>query len=103
MGLTMIAAFLKNADGNFDIPALAMSIFLAVMAGGLLLYLPKTLRSGRIHFEWTPRTARTIKRDFEREKNPAIFWFLFILYCFCFLLFVTGVAVISFGLLRNSN
>ena len=97
----MLAAFLKTDDGDFNIPAFLVSLFITIMAAALLGYLPKALRSGRIHFEWTPSTGRTIKFNVEREKNPAGFWSLFVVYCFCIILEVMLIIVICFGLLRK--
>jgi len=98
----MIASFLKNVDGDFDYPAASFSLFIVFCIAGIILALYKAFHTGRILFSWTPRTAKTIKFYVEREKNPAGFWFLAILYSFCILIFITLIVVMCFGLLKKS-
>ncbi len=96
----MIAAFLRTVDGDFNFVALFYTILALLFGIAMLFYLPKTIRSGRIHFEWTPRTAQTVSCDIERDKNPFLFWFLFIFYCFGIVAMFAYAIVICFGLLR---
>ena len=97
----MIAAFLKNVDGDFDSPAALFCLFFVFCVAGLILSLYRAFRTGRILFSWTPRTAKTIEFYVEREKHPARFWFLAVLYSLGILLSITLIVVMCFGLLRK--
>jgi len=98
----MIATFLKNGDGDFDYPVALFSLFITFCIVGTILALYRAFHTGRILFSWTPLTAKTIEFYVEREKNPAGFWFLAILYSFGILLFITLIVVMCFGLLRKT-
>jgi hypothetical protein len=98
----MIAAFLKNADVHFDYPVALFSLFFCFCIAGIGLALYRAFHTGRILFSWTPRTAKSTEFYVERERNPAGFWFLAMLYSFCILLFVTLIVVMCFGLLRKT-
>ena len=98
----MIAAFLKNVDGDFNYPAAMFSLFLLFCIAGMFLGLYKAFRTGKILFSWTPRTAKTIEFYVKREKNRAGFWLVFALYCLGILLFISLIIVMCFGLLRQS-
>ena len=98
----MIAAFLKNVDGDFDYPAAMFSLFLIFCISGMIIGLYRAFHTGRILFSWTPRTARTIEFYVEREKNPSGFWLMVIVYCLCILLFIFFTIGICFGFFRKS-
>jgi hypothetical protein len=98
----MIAAFLKNVDGDFDYPAAMLSLFLLFCITGMFFGLYRAFHTGRILFVWTPRTAKTIKFYVEREKNALGFWLMVALYCFCISLQIFMIIAICFGLLRKS-
>jgi len=100
----MIAAFLKNTDGDFDIPALAISLPM-VFAGIYLLArtIPKAISTGEIWFGSVNMYYPGKGHTFERQKNPGWFWFAVIFYIFGALFFFTIAFVVSFGLMRNSK
>ena len=90
----MLAAFLKDADGGFDIAGLAVSVMGVWSIGVAFWLLPKAVRTGRIPYQFgTSGSCKTYW--LEREKHPAWFWILFALYSF---LIPMGILIISLGL-----
>ncbi|HEY4952534.1 MAG TPA: hypothetical protein VII71_04010 [Verrucomicrobiae bacterium] len=102
MHQAMIAAFLKNVDGDFDYPAAMLAAFMLFCIAGMLIGLYRAFHTGRILFSWTPRTAKTIEFYVEREKNALRFWLMVTLYCFCISVFIFLIIGIGFGLFRKS-
>jgi hypothetical protein len=98
----MIAAFLKNVDGDFDYPAATLATFMLFCIAGVLIGLYRAFHTGRILFSWTPRTAKTIEFYVEREKNALGFWLMVTLYCFGILVFIFLIIGICLGLFRQS-
>jgi hypothetical protein len=94
----MIAAFLKDDDGNFNYPAALVSAFFILLIAWQIIHLCKSLKNGRVLFG-LPRISRV--RWIERANNPASFWAAFTMHCFGLLLFIWLISVISFGLLRK--
>jgi ABC-type Fe3+ transport system permease subunit len=91
----MLAAFLEDADGGFDIAGLAIALagaWLSISAA--LWFLPKAIRTGRMPYGFgTYGSNKTYW--LEREKHPAWFWILFALYLF---MMPFGILIISLGL-----
>jgi hypothetical protein len=94
----MIAAFLKNDDGNFNCPAALVSGFFIVLIAWQIIHLCKALKNGRVLFG-VPRISHV--RWIKRADNPARFWATFTFHCFGLLLFFWLLFVISFGLLQQ--
>ena len=100
----MIGAFLRTADGNFDYPALAISVPL-IFFGTVLLFivLPKSIHSGRIQFVYSTRAGTTITRSYGRAQNPLLYWSLFVVYFFTAIFFVAFAIVVCTGMMRSSS
>jgi hypothetical protein len=96
---TMIAAFLKTDDGDFNYPALLFSLLFLFLIGLNIIQLRKALKSDCI---WLV-SGHGAHKKFEKGKNPAGFWITFAMYCLGILLFVSIIVVVCFGLLRKSN
>jgi hypothetical protein len=96
----MIAAFLKNDDGNFNFPAALVSVFFILLTAWEINHLCKSLKNGRVLFD-VPRSRISHVRWIERSNNPARFWAVFTIHCFGLLLCVWLIIPISFGLLRK--
>ena len=94
----MIAAFLKNDDGDFNYPAAMMSVLLFLGIAWDVTHLCKSLTTGRILFGVT-HVSRV--RWIERKNTSMGFWTAFTIHCFGLLLFCSLIIVICFGLLRN--
>jgi hypothetical protein len=94
----MIAAFLKNDDGNFNYPAALVSGFFIVLIAWQIIHLCKSLKNGRVLFG-VPRISRV--KWIERENNPARFWTAFTIHCLGLLLICWLIIVILFGFLRK--
>jgi hypothetical protein len=97
----MIAAFLKNADGNFDYPAALFCLFLTLATAGLIRELCRSLRRGSILVSYGLAYGGSGQFLVDRNKNPVRFWFMYVLYCFGVLLFVSLIVALCFGLLRK--
>ena len=77
----MIAAFLKNADGDFDYPAAMFSAFLIFVISIVAFELYRAFKTGRILFAWGFTFGGSGQFYVEREKNPTAFWMVVTLYC----------------------
>ena len=75
----MIATFLKTVDGDFDTRAVCVSLMLMALVFLYLWMLYGALRRGRIPYGAGYRGSRIFYA--EREKQPAGFWFVFVLVC----------------------
>jgi len=98
----MVAAFLKTVDGDFDYPATMVSAFFLFILVGVFFVLVRAIKTGRIPFSWTPRTAHTIEFTVEREKNPVGFWLLFVVDCLMIPVLAFFIVGFCFGLFRKS-
>ena len=96
----MIAAFLKNADGDFDISALAISLPMLSAAIYILVWMiPKAIQTEQILF--VKNRVPTSKYKLERKNNPRWFWFMIGFYFLGALLCFACVIALSFGLLKE--
>lgn len=95
----MIAAFLKTDNGDFNYPALLVSIAILVVIAFAAVQLRRAIQKGYI---WLV-DGHGVHKKFEREANSTGFWFMFALYCLSILLFSSIVIVICFGLLRKPD
>jgi hypothetical protein len=77
----MIAAFLRNQDGDFEYgPAFGALLFAGLAALNVwILY--GALKRHRIPFGFSGRYVQSRTYWFEREKNPGWYWFAFVAYC----------------------
>jgi hypothetical protein len=92
----MLAAFLKDPSGAFDIAGLAVSVVGACMISVTALwFLPRAIRTGRIPYGFSNQYWSSTTYWLEREKHPVWFWILFALYS---LMIPLGIVVISVGL-----
>ena len=99
----MIAAFLKNADGDFDVPALAASLPMLLIALVVLVWMiPMSIRKRRVLVKFS-YTGMGPAHIIERDKNPCKFWFFIAFYIFGALFFLTIGFVFSMGLMRNHH
>jgi hypothetical protein len=101
----MIAAFLKNADGDFDIPALAIALPSVLFALYMLCWwIPRAIHRRRVLV--TSGAGQFVSRRtyvIERDKTPGQFWFWIGFYFFGVLLFFTIAFMVSFGLMREQH
>ena len=98
----MIAAFLKNVDGDFNYPAAAMSLFLLCSIAACVVELRRCVRRDRILFAWSlPPYGDSGRFWIERETHPFGFWFVYVLYCLSIIIVASLILVICFGLLRK--
>jgi hypothetical protein len=70
----MIAAFLKTFDGDFNYPALMLSLFLVFGISGMLWGLWGAIRTGRILFAWGSKYGGSGQFFVEQKRNPSGFW-----------------------------
>jgi hypothetical protein len=90
----MLGAFLKDADGGFDIAGLAISLVgLWMVFGTALWFLPRAIRTGRMPYGAGFGGPRIYW--LERQKHPVGFWILFALYS---LMIPIGIFVATQGL-----
>jgi hypothetical protein len=80
----MIAAFLKNDDGDFNYPVAMFSAFLLFVISLTILQLRRALYTGRIWF--TYGYMGSSRFWIYREKNPFAFWFVFTICCLVYYL-----------------
>ena len=99
----MIAAFLKTDYGSFDYPAAIVSLFFVFALVGICFVLGRAIKTGRILFSWTPRTAHTIECWVEREKNPVKFWLMVAFDCVMILVIILLVVGFCFAWFRKSS
>jgi hypothetical protein len=95
----IFAEFLKNEDGDFDLPALILSsIMLFGGIYGLFWLLPRFIRTGK-----TSLTIGLVGRveEIEREKNPKLFWTLIVIYFLGSLFSLFGAYVFATGKMRK--
>ncbi len=97
----MIAAFLKNADGDFDYPALLLSVVVLIPAISLLFWIiPKSIRKRRVWVGsanmYYPGKGHVVERD----KNPVQFWFFIAFYIFGDFVFFVIAEGSSMGIMR---
>jgi hypothetical protein len=97
----MIAAFLKNADGEFDYPVLMLGSFFAFCCWGVAWELRRAWKTGRIFCCFTFEYADPVEFYVQRETNPFKFWLVFALYCLGILLIGLLCFAFCFGLLRK--
>ncbi len=94
----MLAGFLKDVDGRFNVPALAVSLGCACFLVYSVFYaVPSAIRTGRTPWEFLGTRSWV-----EREKEPATFWFLVFGHCLVSVLCVVLIIVLCFGLLPKS-
>jgi hypothetical protein len=87
------AAFLKTADGDFDIGGLIMLLLGAWFALGVPFILLRFVRTRRIPFGYAGKMGSVIIWV-ERAKNPIGFWVVFAVWC---LLVAAGIVMITCG------
>jgi len=76
----MIAAFLRNQDGDFEYGS-AFGAFLFAGLAALYAWIPYgALKRYRIPFGFSGRYFQSRTYWLEREKNPGWFWFAFVAY-----------------------
>ena len=97
----MTAHFLKNDEGNFDYPALAISLFIAFVIFGMGIGIFRAFKTNRILFAWGSTFGGSGQFYIERDKNSLGFWSVFVMYCFCILMFIGLIVSFCFGLLRK--
>jgi hypothetical protein len=95
----MIAAFLKTVDGDFDIPAFAVSLGSFLLATYILsCKIPTILRKGhtRAQYFWFGDVY-----ELDRVKTPKAFWWNIVLLVVGSLLFIAIAVTFSTGLIRK--
>jgi hypothetical protein len=97
----MIAAFLKNVDGDFDYPTALFSAFLIFAISGTAWGLYRALKTGRILFAWGSTFGGSGQFYVEREKNSTGFWVVVALYCLAISLLCFLTVGICFALFRK--
>jgi hypothetical protein len=100
--LEMQISFLRNAEGEFDYPALLICLFLLLCLVGVVLGLARACRTGKILFSWCPDYGDLVEFYVNRKSRPVLFWLLFIIYC-CFGVPLLAALFIGicFGLFRK--
>ena len=95
----MIAAFLKTVDGDFDVPALAVSLGAFLFAAYVLSWkVPAILRKGHTraqYFWWGDVYV------LDRVKTPKAFWCNIALLVVGALLCISIAVVFSTGMMRE--
>jgi hypothetical protein len=97
----MIAAFLKTVDGDFDVPALAVSLGAFLFAAYVLSWkIPTILRMGhtRAQYFWWGDVY-----ELDRAKTPKAFWCNIALLVVGSLLCITIAVVFSTGMMRDQH
>ncbi len=95
----MIAAFFKTKDGEFDTPAIAITLPMSFFGLYILFWmLPKFIRTGRVCINFG--TWGNV-HEIEREKNSKLFWFCIIVYHFGGLCCLIAAYVFASGKIRG--
>jgi hypothetical protein len=99
----LFGAFLRTEDGNFDIAALGLVIgTMAAGLYGLVWFVPKALREGKIRFTNAgPYISHGAEFFYDRTKNPIGFWISVVLFTFASIAFIAMGILISFGVQRK--
>jgi hypothetical protein len=99
----MLAAFLKNSDGDFDYPAAMLSLFFVFAVSGTLCGFFRAFKTGRILFSWSFKYGGSGQFYVDKKGNPSGFWLVFTLYCLGIILLIASIIVVCFGLLRTPS
>ena len=95
----IFAILFPGADGQFDYKVLLISLLFLFFGGSVLLWrLPVMLRTGQTRFY-----AGGVRRVFERDKSPMLYWAVCAFYFLGALLFLGGFVAIALGLERGSH
>ena len=89
----IFSTFFPGADGQFDFKLMLVSFILLVIGVAVLVWrLPVMLRTGQTRFY-----AFGVRRVFERDKAPALYWIVCAFYFFGALFAVAGFVAIMQG------
>jgi hypothetical protein len=90
----MLIAALSDHPGQLVLRILVEIFFSSLLVFEVFYFLPKAFRTGIIEFTLGPILGGP-KRYAYRDKNPAKFWSIFILYCL-FTLFLCYTMIVIF-------
>jgi hypothetical protein len=100
----IFATLFPGDDGQFDYRVLLISLLLLFLGGSVLVWrLPVMLRTGQTQFFYHSSRVGTVRRIYERDKNPALYWTVCAFYFLGALLSLGGFVAIAFGLERVSH
>jgi hypothetical protein len=95
----IFATLFPATDGQFDYRLLLISLIFLLLGGSVLLWrLPVMLRTGQTRFY-----AGGIRRVFERDKKPILYWAVCVFYFLSALLLLACFVAFALGLERVSH